>query len=81
MTSAVRTVQVSDLTAGDRMLLKDLRVLEVLRTTPDGSSRTVISYHNLAAQEHDTITVPSGSPCKIIQGGWDRIDQTLADLI
>lgn len=85
MVSVSRIKAAEDLAEGDRIMLKDLRVLEVTRVKVMDLTGVRIWYDELATKTTGaTLDLDHDQQVKIIWGGWDAEDEkraTLAELI
>lgn len=82
MCPSIHTTQTHRLVQGDRILLKDLRVLEVTQVVPQQDGFTV-RYYELATKESGSLALVKGQFLKIICGSVRgcSVGQEVAELI
>lgn len=76
MSTVVHTIQASTLKEDDRILLRDLRVLTVLRVNGNN-----VRYHELATDLRGELLLDPTQKVKVLCEGRCSIDQAIADLI
>lgn len=77
---SVHDVPADTLVREDRILLKDLRVLEITDVQVDDDGIT-LQHYQLAAQERGTLTVPRNQRVKLLCGGRCYITRELDSLL
>jgi hypothetical protein len=76
----VHTHRADDVHVGDRIMLKDLRVLEVTGVSPQDGG-TIIRYNELASKSHGSLATITGQKLKLLCEGGCSIERALEDLI
>lgn len=82
MSSSVHTVKAETLREGDRLLLKDLRVLTVSsKPVVWAGGKIHVKFDDFAQKDRGSFDLEPDQKVRVICSGWCAIDQALADLL